>query len=404
MTNGSQTQWWTADGAPRADVAQPAAPAGAGVPEPRHPQSRRARASNRAAQERERQEARRRGVVVALVIVALLAGAAYVVLSLMRSSDDASTQPVESTTVTDFDGPGHGSVTVTIPAGADAAAIGQALELAGVVADAGVFAAEYRSSGAAPITEGAYVLPLEISAADALEALLDPASKATLNLTLAEGLTSWQTLEKISEKTMIPLAELQAAAADPAAIGLPEQAGGKVEGWLAAGEYEVPSDATAAQVLSQLVARTVQVLTDKGVAADAWQAVLTKASLVEREMTLDEARPVFARVIENRLAKERALEIAASVSYGVGSTGEPTPEMLTDTSNPYNTYQHIGLPPSPIVTPGAASLDAVLHPAEGGWLFWLVVDADSGETKFAVTFDEQMENQAAFDAAQAADG
>ncbi|GEA84244.1 MULTISPECIES: endolytic transglycosylase MltG [Cellulomonas] len=395
MTNGSQTQWWTADEAPRADVVDPAAP-------PQAPQRRR-RAAGRAAQERERQEARRRRIVVVLVVVALLAGAAYVVASLLKD-DESTSQAAVSTAVTDFDGPGHGSVTVTIPAGADGPAIGKALHAAGVVADADVFAREFASSGAPKVAAGAYALPLELSAADAVAALLDPASKASLNLTLAEGLTSWQTLEKISEKTTIPLADLQAAAADAAAIGLPEQAGGKVEGWLAAGAYDVASDATAAQVLSQLVARTVQVLTDKGVAPESWQAVLTKASLVEREMSLDEARPVFARVLENRLRKERTLEIAASVSYGVGSTAEPTAAMLEDASNPYNTYKNVGLPPTPIVSPGAASLDAVLAPADGDWMFWLVVDADSGETKFAVTFDEQMENQAAFDAAQAADG
>lgn len=398
MTNGSQTQWWTADEAPRAHVVVPGAPG----PDPDERERKRRRAQERAAQERARREARRRKVVVVLVVLGLLAGAGYVIASVMRPEEPAVVGG-EPTAVSDFEGPGHGSVTVTIPVGADGAAIGALLEAAGVVADADVFASVYASSDAA-VTPGAYALPLELSSADAVDALLDPASKASLTLTIREGLTSWQILEKISEKTMIPLADLQAAAADPAAIGLPEQAGGKVEGWLAAGEYGIPSDWGAAKVLKQLVTRTVQILTDKGVAPESWQAVLTKASLVEREMSSDEARPAFARVIENRLTKQRTLDIAASVSYGVGSTAEPTPAMLEDSSNPYNTYKHVGLPPSPIVTPGAASLDAVLQPVEGGWLFWLVVDADSGETKFAVTFDEQMENQAAFDAAQAADG
>ena len=177
------------------------------------------------------------------------------------------------------------------------------------------------------------------------------------------------------------------------------QAGGKVEGWLAAGTYEVPSDASAAQVLGQLVARTVQDLTDRGVDPDLWQSVLTKASLVEREMTADSTRATFARLVENRLAKERPLEIPATVSYGAGTTSPPT-EAMRAADGPYNTYINLGLPPTPIATPGAASLDAVLAPADGDWLFWTTADAETGETLFAVTYDEFQEMVAQIDTAE----
>lgn len=402
MTGGSQTQWWTTDGAtPR--VAPPAPdPAAQHQAQQRSaqpaPPSRRDRRSGHERQVRERQEGRRRTLVVTLVVLALLGGAAYVVASLLASDEEApATQAVVK--VSDFPGPGHGSVRVTIEADAGAAAIGAALVESGVVADADTFAEVYASQAAGEIAPGTYELALEMSSADAIAALLDPASKASLTVTLAEGLASWQILAKLSEKTTIPLADLQAAAQDPEAIGLPAQAGGKVEGWLAAGTYEVASDAGAAQVLAQLVARTVQDLTDRGVDPDVWQSVLTKASLVEREMTSDAMRPTFAALIENRLDKERPLEIPATVSYGAGTTSPPTDAMRAATDNPFNTYAHLGLPPTPIATPGAASLDAVLAPADGDWLFWTMVDAETGETLFAVTYDEFQEMVAGIDTA-----
>ncbi len=403
---GSQTQWWTTDGAPPR-VATPAPDPASDRASDRaldhaartQPPSRRDRRSGRDRQERERQEGRRRTLVVTLVVLALLGGAGYVVASLLAGDDEpAGTQAVRK--VSDFSGPGHGSVRVTIEADSGAAAIGAALVEAGVVADADVFAEVYTSQDAGEIAPGTYELALEMSSADAVAALLDPASKASLTVTLPEGLASWQILAKVSEKTTIPLADLQAAAQDPEAIGLPPQAGGKVEGWLAAGTYEVPSDAGAAKVLGQLVARTVKDLTDRGVDPDVWQSVLTKASLVQREMTVDSTRATFARLIENRLEKERPLEIPATVSYGAGTTSPPTEAMRADTGNPYNTYVNLGLPPTPIATPGAASLDAVLAPADGDWLFWTMVDAETGETVFAVTYDEFQEMVAQIDAAK----
>jgi len=394
VTNGSQTQWWTQDGV-RTPPAEPS-------PAPSAPRGgpARGRAAGRARLERERQDERRRRVVVVLVVIALVLGAGYVVVSLIGSHDEAAPD-VLSTAVTDYAGPGHGSVRVTVPADVDGRALGDLLVTAGVVADADVLAAAYDAADGV-VAAGVYELPLEASAEAAVAALLDPASKASLKLTLAAGLTSWQILEKISEKSTIPLADLQAAAADAAAIGLPEQAGGKVEGWLAAGSYDVPADASAAQVLGQLVARTVQVLTDKGVDPAAWQSVLTKASLVEREMTLDAVRPQFARVIENRLTNQ-PLDVPAATAYGAGTTSAPTAEMLADADNPYNTHLRVGLPPTPIASPGEASIDAVLAPADGDWMFWLVVDAESGETQFATTYDEQVEHMEALSAAQAAD-
>ena len=117
--------------------------------------------------------------------------------------------------------------------------------------------------------------------------------------------------------------------------------------------------------------------------------MLNKASLVEREARLAEDRPKVARAIENRLAKEMPLQVDATVAYGLGISGmDLTTEMTQDDSNAYNTYRHLGLPPTPIASPGSVSIDAVLNPEPGDWLFWVAINLDTGETRFAVTNDE----------------
>ncbi len=119
-----------------------------------------------------------------------------------------------------------------------------------------------------------------------------------------------------------------------------------------------------------------------------------QGSIVEREAKLPEDRPKVARAIENRLEKEIALQVDATVAYGLGISGmDLTTEMLQDDSNLYNTYRHLGLPPTPIASPGATSIDAVLNPEPGDWLFWVAINLDTGETRFAVTNAEHEANR-----------
>lgn len=198
---------------------------------------------------------------------------------------------------------------------------------------------------------------------------------------------------------LIPAKDLQAAAADPAAIGLPPQANGKLEGWLYPATYQVQPGETAAAVLKQMVAQTVSLLTAKNVPQDQWETVLNKASLIEREARRDEDRPMMARAIENRLSQGMPLSIDAAVAYGLNKPGtQLTDADIQNADNPFNTYKRTGLPPTPIASPGEKAIDAVVNPAQGTWLFWVTVNDETGETKFATTYAEHQQNVAARDA------
>jgi len=356
---------------------------------------RRERREQRRAAEARRRRRRRRSFVVLLVAVVMVT--ALTVWAFPQVRQMIADRPTAA--ATDFPGPGQGEVEVEIPSGASGAEIGSILEESGVVASQRAFTEAFRENvNAARIQPGTYTLLKEMAAADAVAALLDPANKAEVTITVPEGFHADQVYERIANVAQIPLEEVQAAAADPAAIGLPEEAGGKPEGWLAAATYSFQPSDDAATMLSAMVAQTVTRLDERGVPADQRQAVLTKASIVEREVNLPEYYGHVARVIENRLADSgdvnHRLQMDSTVLYGVGKVGGvPTREDL-DGDTPYNTYKHPGLPPTAIGAPGAAAIDAVLNPPAGDWLYFATVNLDTGETKFAATLEDHNANVA----------
>lgn len=101
--------------------------------------------------------------------------------------------------------------------------------------------------------------------------------------------------------------------------------------------------------------------------------VLIVASLVEKETALPEERPRVAGVLLRRWQKRIPLQVDDSVLYGVGRLNLASQltkkELLQKT--PYNTYQHYGLPPTPIDMPSRASIVAALHPSRENTLYYL---------------------------------
>jgi UPF0755 protein len=182
-----------------------------------------------------------------------------------------------------------------------------------------------------------------------------------------------------------------AANADPASVGLPAVAVAPgqryvLEGWLAPGTYSVAQDDTAQAVLTRMAKATMDYLTEQGVPQDQWLRTLTLASIVEREVNRAEYRPKVARVFLNRINKGWPLGSDVTVGYGLDKSPlDLTNQELSDTSNLYNTRANVGLPPGPIASPGTASIDAVLHPDDGTWMYFCTVNLETGETKFATT-------------------
>lgn len=297
----------------------------------------------------------------------------------------------------DYPGPGSGQVEVKVEQGDTGAAIAKTLVEADVVKSSKAYieAAKANPKSAA-IQPGAYRLKKQMSAAEAVSVLVDPKNRITSSVTIREGLWAKEIYAELSKQTGIPVADYTAAAKDGAALGLPAAAKGNVEGYLFPASYSFDPGTSAKDQLAQLVGQSVKRLNALGVPEDRMEHVVTVASLVEAEARHPEDRPKVARVIENRLAKNMPLQLDSTVNYAVGKHGITTTDADRQSKNPYNTYAHPGLPPAPIGNPGESAIKAAAEPAQGPWLFFVTVNPETGETKFAATYAEHEKYVAEF--------
>lgn len=217
-----------------------------------------------------------------------------------------------------------------------------------------------------------------MSGAAALSALLDPSSLVG-RVTVPEGLTVEQTLALLSKDSSISATALKAAAAKPAALGLPSYANGKLEGYLFPTTYDIPPKSSATTVLKMMVSTEKKRVNPSTLTGEISGVKLTPervmivASLLEKEAITSDF-PKVARVIYNRLAKGIPLQLDSTVNYALGRNRARVSQEQTHTDSPYNTYLHQGLPPGPIANPGLTAIDAALHPATGNWLYFVKAD------------------------------
>jgi UPF0755 protein len=296
----------------------------------------------------------------------------------------------------DYSGPGTGRVVVRVHTGDSAAAIGQTLKAAGVVKSVDAFTAAARdNTKSRGIQVGYYALKRQMKAADALAVLVNPKNLIQSVVVVPEGARVRDIIKTIVARTKITRHALVAALSHPQDIGLPAEADGNPEGYLFPATYTVAPGETAKQLLGQMVQKAVEVHRQLGIDAGAHalgltpEQLVTVASILEYEAKRDQDYPKVARAIYNRLKQGMPLQSDATVSYANGVSGQIwTTSSQRANASPYNTYQHTGLPPGPIGSPGEKTLEAAMHPANGPWLYWVVVNLRTGKTVMSTTLAE----------------
>jgi UPF0755 protein len=349
-------------------------------------------------QEKRRKRRRRRtilAIVLSVVIVGAAVGVAYVGL---RPIVDRLTEP------DDYTGAGTGTVQVKIAAGSSGAVIGGVLEQKGVVKTQKAFVDEVRldTKRAGAIQPGTYQLKSQMSAAAALAALLDPTSRIKLSVTIPEGKRVPETLDILSKQLGLPRDGFEAAIRNPATIGLKTPTNGvsrpqdKVEGFLFPSTYDFEPDVTPVEVLKTMVAQTDKVLDAAGVPVARRHDVVTEASIIQAEARKYEDMQKVSRVLDNRLSGNIKLQLDSTVSYATNKFNVTTTNPDRASRSPYNTYVYFGLPRGPISSPGADAIKAAQNPVPGKWLYFVTVNPDTGETRFAVTKAEHDANTKIF--------
>ena len=287
----------------------------------------------------------------------------------------------------DYEGSGNGEVVnVVIKEGDFGLDIARTLEAAGVTMTTDAFYQLLLPMEPQPnFLPGTYTLQKQMSAQAALDALLDPENIVVSKVLIKEGTKLTTALQELSDGTGIELAEFETAAADLASFGIPAEAP-SLEGYLFPATYTFDPGLSAHDILAQMVARCFQSLDAEGVAVADRHRVLTMAALIQKEGGSTDDFYKVSRVFTNRINIGMLLQSDATVSYGSGGTSiSTTAAERADASNPYNTYVHPGLPVGPIGAPGDAAIDAALHPIDGPWLYFVLVNGETGETTFSET-------------------
>lgn len=206
------------------------------------------------------------------------------------------------------------------------------------------------------------------------------------SVTIPEGLTSEQIVARLSDNDLFTgsLKELPR------------------EGTLLPETYKFPRGTTREQVIQRMQ------VSQKRVLAEIWErrnpdipvkspeALVTLASIVEKETGRADERSRVAAVFTNRLRQKMKMQSDPTIIYGLvggkGTLGRPIKRSEITQPSPYNTYVIEGLPPGPIANPGRASLEATANPARTRDLFF-VADGTGGHS-FTETYDQHQKNVA----------
>jgi UPF0755 protein len=343
---------------------------------------------------------RGKGCLAVLVAAAVLAFGGYFVW------DQATSFVSTLGEVPDYPGPGNAKVTVDIPAGSSLDVIGGILVRADVVKSNKAWSQAVRSEERAQTVQaGSYLMKTQMRAIDALRLLINPgSSRIRSKFTVPEGLRLSEQIDVLAKGTKIKKESFQAALKRPKNLGLPKYAQNRPEGFLFPDTYELTAESTATSTIVQMVTQYKTVAREIGLEASAKKLkkspyqVVTVASIIEKEVNREEDRAKVARVIYNRLAKGMKLEMDSTVTYAENLKGTTTSDKDRRSRSPYNTYRYKGLPPGPISAPGKAALQAAAQPDKGKWLFFVTVNLETGETKFANTKAEHDKLVAEFQA------
>lgn len=304
-------------------------------------------------------------------------------------------------------------VRFTVESGQNAAQIADNLQALGLITNADLFRAYAHYYGLdVQIEAGTFDLNAAMTIPEIARALTN-ANAPDLIVRVTEGWRREQIADWIEMQGSLPFTGAEFLAATAPGATLPADVtfaadlptGVSLEGFLFPDTYRIGPEEAASGLVEKML-RTFDARVTPQMRADAASRgltlyqVVTLASIVEREAAVAEERPTIASVYLNRLATGMKLDADPTVQYAMGyqsATGEWWNLGLTQqdyyaVDSPYNTYLYPGLPPGPIASPGLASIEAVIYPADTPYLFFRAACDDSGRHDFAVTFEEHQAN------------
>ena len=279
---------------------------------------------------------------------------------------------------------------VKIAPGSGLPQIALQLEQAGVVGNAERFArlARWRDV-AQKIKAGEYEFAKTATPREVLERLV-AGDVIKLRITIPEGFTLREIAARVAAAGIGTAEQFLKAATDPARLAKAGIPAASLEGYLFPETYTVATTTSSEEIIRAMVAQLEKQLATELLAAARLlgldrHALVTLASIIQKEAGNEEEMPLIAAVFHNRLRKGMRLQADPTVIYGIRNfNGNLTRRDLT-TPTPYNTYTRAGLPPGPIASPGLAALKAAANPAASNALYF--VARGDGRHEFSVTLE-----------------
>jgi len=293
---------------------------------------------------------------------------------------------------TERPGPASDEQILWVKPGSSLSSVARDLEKGGLVRSSQFFKLAGRVAGG-PVRAGEFVVPAQSSVSDILR-ILQNGAPFQRQVTIPEGWNKRQVLARLAEDPFLT-GDLPAADAVKEGSILPETYGferGTERAVLLERMKRAQADALN-DVLGDDPAFPPELLKT---GRDPVEALITLASIVEKEAGHDAERGRIARAFLNRLGRNMRLEADPTVIYAVelAQDGAPLERPIykrdLKLQSPYNTYVTAGLPPGPISNPGVASIQAVLSAPPGNELFF-VADGTGGHV-FAATLVEHNKN------------
>ncbi|MGQ0809777.1 MAG: endolytic transglycosylase MltG [Nitrospiraceae bacterium] len=240
------------------------------------------------------------------------------------------------------------------------------------------------------VLPGEYELNAAMLPADILAKLL--AGRVVLHpVTIPEGYTMSQVAAVLGHHAVTDPGEFLRLCRDHSFIHSLEIDADSLEGYLFPDTYRFARGTRAQEVIRTLVEKLRQNLTPELLARASelklsTHQVLTLASVIEKETSMETERQFISAVFHNRLRRKIPLQSDPTVIYGLtGFDGNIRKRDLSSLS-PYNTYRVQGLPPGPIANPGARAIEAALYPANTPYLYF--VSRNDGSHQFSSTLLE----------------
>ncbi|HSQ01392.1 MAG TPA: endolytic transglycosylase MltG [Candidatus Dormibacteraeota bacterium] len=286
--------------------------------------------------------------------------------------------------------PATPGIVVVVPSGENFRAVADRLQAAGVIAHPLLLRAYARLAGLdRSVRCGEFRFAEPISPVAVL-ALLQSSSDAARQVTIPEGFTAEQVAAAFEERGYGGRDAFRCAMEDPALLLELRLPASGVEGFLFPDTYAFDPSAPPADIVRAMVGRFRAQTADLAERREAMglseAAMVTLASVIEKETGQADERPLISGVFHNRLRLGMLLQSDPTVLYGRRNGRAPLTRADLVDAQPYNTYVHRGLPPGPIANPGRAALEAAVTPARTTALYF--VSRNDGSHAFSETLDE----------------